>query len=750
MDAKKATAVVEWVERIEKSTLSVSKFFEIHDIPFSRAQYFIYKRRLEESGFDGLIDKRSVGGNRKITREQEVFLKGCLRSNHDVSLGWLQQMLVEEFDCEVNLSTVSRALTRIAPDREPKVGGRPKTKKQDTTQNVLGGFELIIALAYHLEWPQRTADVICNAVGALKESDVFKTDNKDLDKKGRGGSGHFTKRYNQRKDVRENRFASISDKRQAKNWHSMNIVKDRHETIARKCLAILSLPVITDNGQIRNVNLAQGQALEHFCGFNYKQSSIAKYFAELKYLGASIDLLQDLPRFWRQCWGDTVGDSMIGPLLCYYIDGNTKALWSSKRVKQNKVTMLGRIMGCLEQVFIHDGFGHPIYFETYSGHGPTGEHILGLFEKIEDVVMEVPGSRTRIHRAIVMDGANNSVKSLRAFAAQDTFHFITTLDDNQWNDRRVRSRSYPIRYRYGDAILRDLDIELEDSNEKGYLISTRAIKIDWDNAKQTVLLTSLPLSTVDANEIVFSYFRRWPAQELQYRYGKASVSLSRVAGYGRKKTENPRQREKQEKLALKISSLKEELQDEIDEINVHEHAIANLIPKERRLRAKTKLAKGKRIVPEAISEDFERFGKKIRYHQRTIKKIEKTREKEFKTFTKSQREWLRLQGKETDYLVDVELDQIMTYFRASLVHLYAYFIRYFLGGEPISMVSLIHQVIHLHATIEETKNVRKIILQDNHQDPTMMKNLQSAVKKLNRHKIRGPKGKVMNFSFGES
>lgn len=750
MDAKKATAVVEWVERIEKSTLSVSKFFEIHDIPFSRAQYFIYKRRLEESGFDGLIDKRSVGGNRKITREQEVFLKGCLRSNHDVSLGWLQQMLVEEFDCEVNLSTVSRALTRIAPDREPKVGGRPKTKKQDTTQNVLGGFELIIALAYHLEWPQRTADVICNAVGALKESDVFKTDNKDLDKKGRGGSGHFTKRYNQRKDVRENRFASISDKRQAKNWHSMNIVKDRHETIARKCLAILSLPVITDNGQIRNVNLAQGQALEHFCGFNYKQSSIAKYFAELKYLGASIDLLQDLPRFWRQCWGDTVGDSMIGPLLCYYIDGNTKALWSSKRVKQNKVTMLGRIMGCLEQVFIHDGFGHPIYFETYSGHGPTGEHILGLFEKIEDVVMEVPGSRTRIHRAIVMDGANNSVKSLRAFAAQDTFHFITTLDDNQWNDRRVRSRSYPIRYRYGDAILRDLDIELEDSNEKGYLISTRAIKIDWDNAKQTVLLTSLPLSTVDANEIVFSYFRRWPAQELQYRYGKASVSLSRVAGYGRKKTENPRQREKQEKLALKISSLKEELQDEIDEINVHEHAIANLIPKERRLRAKTKLAKGKRIVPEAISEDFERFGKKIRYHQRTIKKIEKTREKEFKTFTKSQREWLRLQGKETDYTVDVELDQIMTYFRASLVHLYAYFIRYFLGGEPISMVSLIHQVIHLHATIEETKNVRKIILQDNHQDPTMMKNLQSAVKKLNRHKIRGPKGKVMNFSFGES
>ncbi|MBT6610722.1 MAG: hypothetical protein HOB38_01315, partial [Deltaproteobacteria bacterium] len=323
----------------------------------------------------------------------------------------------------------------------------------------------------------------------------------------------------------------------------------------------------------------------------------------------------------------------------------------------------------------------------------------------------------------------------------------TTLDDNQWDDRRVRSRSYPTRYRYGDAILRDLDLELEDSNEKGYLISTRAIKIDWDNGKRTVLLTSLPRSFVEANEVVFSYFKRWPAQELQFRYGKASVSLSRVAGYGRKKAENTGQREKQEKLAFKISNLKEELESEIDEINVHEHAIATLIPKERRLRTETKLVKGKRIVPDAISEDFERLGKKIRHHQRAIKTIEKTREKEFKAFTKSQREWLRLQGKETDYTVDVELDQIMTYFRASLIHLYAYFIKYFLGGEPISMVSLIHRVIHLHATIEETKDVRKIILQDNHQDPTMMKNLQNAIKKLNGLKIRGPKGKIMKFSF---
>lgn len=93
-------------------------------------------------------------------------------------------------------------------------------------------------------------------------------------------------------------------------------------------------------------------------------------------------------------------------------------------MKQNKVTMLGRVMGCLEHVFIHDSFGHPVYFETYSGHGPCGEHILEMFEKIEGTIQEVPGSRTSITRVLVMDGASNSVKTLRAFASPSIHSFF--------------------------------------------------------------------------------------------------------------------------------------------------------------------------------------------------------------------------------------------------------------------------------------------------------------------------------------
>jgi len=611
----------------------------------------------------------------------------------------------------------------------------------------LGGFELIVAVAYHLGWPQRTADVISETIDALKTTEGFKASRRKASTKGKNKAGRITSRYNRLLDVRESRFASVSDKRQSKNWHSMNIIKDRPATVARKSLAILSLPIVSNNGQLRTVNAAQGQTLGHLCGFNYKQSSLAKHLAELKYLGVSSALLKDLPGFWKLCWGDTVSDAMMGPLLCYYIDGNTKALWSSKRVKKNKVTMLGRVMGCVEQVFIHDGLGHPIYFENYSGHGPTGERILGLFEKIEDAIASVPRSRAKVFRAIVMDGANNSVQCLRAFADQDLFHYISTLDDNQWNERRVRSRSYPLRYRYGAATLRDVEFELEDSKEKGYLVSTRAIKIEWDNGRQTILITSLPKSTVDASEIVFSYFRRWPAQELTYRYEKATVCLSRVAGYGRKQVENPRQREKQEKVAQKISALNEKLSDALEERSVHEQAIANLIPRERRLREQTDLVEGKRIVPRAIRADYERCGEKIREHQKAIKAVEKVHKDEFQQLAKSQREWLRLQGKETEYAVDVELDQILTYFRASLVHLYAYFIQHFLGGTPLSLVGLVNRVMHLPATIQETGATRKILLQENPQDPAMMRKLQRAIEKLNGLKVVGPRGKTMEFQL---
>ena len=747
MDVAKIKIVIEWIERIRESKMPVAVFFSDNDVPFSKAQYYIYKKKLEIEGLSGLSDNRTRGGNRKLSPEAEGFLLGCVKSNAGITLECLQSSLQDNFNQRVSLSSISRAIKRISKDQVHLSRGRRKsTLKNEAVINSLGGFEIIVALAFHLGWPQRLAETVLSQINELKNRAEFKGNASRTDRTGRDKSGKFTEDYNRREDVRANRFASISEKRKNKNWQSLDIVRDSCDVLIRKSLAIMALPVITVNGSVRTVNVALGNCLSHICGFNYKQNTIVKYLNELKYLGISTHLLKDIAHFWRQCWGDQMSESS-GPVLCYYVDGNTKAVWSSKRVKKNKVTMLGRVMGCLEQVFIHDCFGHPIYFETFSGHGPVGEHILGLFEKVEDAILDVPQSSTSIYRAIVMDSASNSVKALRAFAAQQKYHYVTPLDDNQWNERKVIMFGQHVRYRYGNATLQEMEIELEDSHEKGYLIRSRAIKIDWDYGKVTILLTNLPLKIVDSSEVVQSYFQRWPAQELQFRYEKAAVSLNHVAGYGKKEVNNPHAIIAQKRAENVVDKLSLELEEPIKQISIHEGAIAELIQKERRIRATGEIKEGVRVIDENLQSEHAEYGKQINDHSKKIKEIEKENAQKFKKLKKNQREWLRLQGKERVYEVDVELDQIVTYHRISLANLLAYFTKNFLNGISISMEMILHRIIYLQASIEETAIERKIEFHTNAKDSDMMQVLSCAIEKLNQLNIHGPRGKLMRFSM---
>jgi len=185
----------------------------------------------------------------------------------------------------------------------------------------------------------------------------------------------------------------------------------------------------------------------------------------------------------------------------------------------------------------------------------------------------------------------------------------------------------------------------------------------------------------------------------------------------------------------------------LEDIGVIEASIAKLIPKERRLRNKSEIIHGKRELSEKLRRQLETYGKQIAKHEKEIKKIEKEHPDQFRLLRKHRREWLRLQGKETIYKVDVELDQIVTFHRVSLANLYAYFIKHFLGGKPMSMTDLLHKIIHLPATIKESDTVRKIILDYNKKDKLMMEKLSGAIEKINALHVIGPQGKRMEFSL---
>lgn len=740
-----------WMRKIDASPLSINAFFAAHGqkIPFSRRQYFIYKRLITATY--KLKVPRRQGGNRKIGEREELFLRGIAIRDPLPSVGELCAMLQDQLGVDVGVDTVRRALDRLLPKRRRPRIGRPRKRGPRVTLNSLGGFELIIAVAHHLKWPARPAKVTSDAIRVRMRK--LRSNGPALHDEAGRNAGRFTKAYNRRPDVRARRFASVSGKRETKKWESMKVMQDSTAVIARKSIALLCLPVLTNNGSVRNFDRAPGELLQHLCGFDYKRATIAKFLAELKYLGVSEPLLRDLPEFWRHCWGDDVSKN-AGPLLCYYVDGNIKPVWSSKRVKQSKVTMLGRVMGCLEAVFIHDGLGHPVYFETYSGHAPMGEYILGLFEKIEDAIMKVPGTRTKVCRAIVMDSASNSVKTLRAFADQTKYHYITSLDDNQWSPRKICQRSYKLRYRYGKANLHDTRIELADSKADKYLIAPRAIVIDWDQtkrreAKRTVLVTSIPKEVADGSEVVRAYFRRWPAEERWFKGAKASVSLNRVCGYGRQLETNERVEAEVKKLDAKQRKLEEKLNYVLGELDIHERALANLIPREARLHQKTRVEKGKRVVPRRIREEFETVGAKIQQHEAAKKRIERENRASLKRYRAAISEGSRLQHKTSVYRLDVELDQIMTYFRASLAHLCAYFLENFLGGRPMELSMLFYRMNRLQANVEESRHARTVNLIANAKDPEMTKMLRPAIEKLNSLKIRGDRNRIYHFALTE-
>jgi len=743
MDTREKTIRL-WLERIERSRLSVGEYFSRYHVPFGRAQYYVYKKKMETGGIEALRDGRGRGNHRRLTPQAEGFVKGYVAAHPEVTLSELRGLLRDRFQIAITPSGVTRCLKRLDCVRL----ARAPAEAVERFYTVCGGFELVVALACHLGWPQAAREVITRGLEKVKPGHGGTPVGGRQDQRGRNRDGQFTAAYNRRRDVRERRFASIERKRAEKNFQSMSIATVDPSVLERKCLAALALPLVTNNGVIRSVDTPLGNALLNLCGFNYKQTTLNKFLAELKYLGVAEDLLRHQVEFWRERWKAHPQGDLELPVLCYYVDGNTKALWSKKRVKQSKVTMLGRVMGCLEQVFVHDSCGRPIYFETYSGQVPLGEYVLDLFEKIEDC-LEGPGPALRVNRAIVLDGASNSVRTLRAFAAQTKYHYITSLDDNQWSERKIRGQGPTERYRYGRATLWDGEVELEDSQQKGYLIVSRALAVEWDYGKRTVLLTSLSPEVVGASEVVKAYFDRWPDQELTFRVMKSVASLHRVAGYGKQEVAHPRVIERQRKLQESITGLRTQLADPLRAIAEEGKAIASLVKQERKLRERSRIVDGRRILPPQHEARLLDLGRKIRARERRVKAIEKPHTTLLRRLRKAEREWLRLQGKETVYQVDVELDQIMTFFRVSLVNLYSYLTQEVFGGARVSMNRLVQTVLLSPALIEETGDTKTVTLQYNQKDPKTMTRLDAALERINRLGCQTLSGKRIEFRIGK-
>lgn len=226
---------------------------------------------------------------------------------------------------------------------------------------------------------------------------------------------------------------------------------------------------------------------------------------------------------------------------------------------------------------------------------------------------------------------------------------------------------------------------------------------------------------------------------------KAVACLNRVAGYGKQVVPDRYVQKRQAELASQIAKLEDRLSEPRRAIAVEEAEIVPLIPTERRLRARSRIVDGRRILPRRQAEQLQAVSARIAQHERKIKAIRKANP-EFKRLERAERQYLRLQGKETVYQVDVELDQIMTYFRVSLVNLYTYLAR-LMNWSHLSLVTLIHNVLFLTGRVEETPEARRVILRKNQKAGQIMDALSKALVAINALDIHNIAGQKLTFGL---
>jgi hypothetical protein len=734
---ERVAAIVQTIKDVERSPLSVRQYFKAKVTPFGRAQYYLHKKTLEERGIQGLYDQRSQGNNVKFTKEMKSFVKGLLEVHRTMPSSEVQSALQHEFG-------VVLSITGINDFRREYDLRRSEKAFQES-----GASELVIALALASGFIGTMTDAILQHVQHKRASESFrKSRSMPKDHADLRSHGQFTSDYNSAPGISESRFQSLDEKCRQKRFASMRVFSRSKASLMRYTLALFALPLVTVNGRVRSIDHPRGNALAYLGGYNYKAATLNKHLSELKYLQVSNDLIATTARFWIEFWSKrNRGEALFA---CYYLDGHTKALWSSKSCYKGKVTMLGRIMNCLEQVFIHDGQGHPIYFRTFNGHADLGMHVLSMMDRISGYLKETTNTDTdaqlSVNRILIFDGGSNGVRTLRGLCTSD-YHFITILDANQVTERKIKAVSQEKRYEYGEARLVDCAIELEDSHEHGYLFEIRAVQVHWDNGRLAVLITSLSSNIFSPDNVVKSYFDRWPMQELNFKEMKSRVNIHRVVGYGKKVVNNTSVLEKIKRLQRQIHELEQALEKPLHEMSTVEERLHARIKEERMYREMSQVVDGERTLSEADAPIFQEIQRDINRLKRKIREIKNGDVKRFTALKKKRTELARIIDKKKLYRVDVELDQIMTCFKISFANICCYLLEECFNGENMTLHRLFETIFELRGQMQFEGEQRNIYIKRNPKQKALMKKLDHAFDVINHMRIADINGYTYHFTL---
>jgi len=128
---------------------------------------------------------------------------------------------------------------------------------------------------------------------------------------------------------------------------------------------------------------------------------------------------------------------------------------------------------------------------------------------------------------------------------------------------------------------------------------------------------------------------------LNFKDMKGGVNIHRVVGYGKKLVDNTKVLEKIARFQRQISELERELEVPLNEIRDVEKNLQSRINEERIYREKSMLINGKRKLSERDTRILKSIQKEISSLKRKIKRIERDREKPFRSLKKKKAELAR-------------------------------------------------------------------------------------------------------------
>ncbi len=496
-------------------------------IKLTRAGWCLARRRYEQDGLAGLLDRRS-GRKSAITQQIQTWVKEALQGRENLGRAELQELIKQKFDLGISLPHISRLIRRIGVIR--KRGGQKKEYIIDREK----GIPTDHAGVYFLK-------------GADTDMEGVKTITEEIVK------------------AREKEIPEASALKRIRGTTP--------PTIKKKVETLLYLPMY---GMQKPYHLLKyhkrGLGLLTGSGKRYSYYTTDIFLCDIEKLRIAKQVGDCLARCYLEalCIEIELEDGSF-----FYIDGHAKHVWSSRNIPKAFFTTLKRAERGLHQYFIHSSKGNPLILLTCPGDTRLPGAIFNLIDAFENAVGK------RIMKAAIFDREGLSLSIFEEFDHRNKF-FITLLREDMYKGEdsfKIIKNYRPLKVqKEGDEVkvlewVADAEYTLKEGKKKDDKKDGKnnASKKEQKSRKVRVALVRkqvnektklIPIITnltcknePDIRRIAKRYFDRWPNQENMFRDAMEALKVDTNHGYKKEEVPNRVVRRKKEELETNLRGI---------------------------------------------------------------------------------------------------------------------------------------------------------------------------------------------------